>query len=69
MNDFLFSYQFLSVLGLILDIIAIIMMFYKPGEMTASGYSRKSRPEEWGIILLIIGFLFQLASSVLSYFV
>jgi hypothetical protein len=67
MIEFLKSYQFLSVLGLTIDIIAILMMFKNPGVMTASGFARKSGSEKWGIRLLILGFAMQLASSIWSY--
>jgi len=67
MLDFVTSYQFLAILGLFLDIIAINMMFYKPGEMTFSGYAKRSPFEKWGIRLLLIGFGLQLISSIWSY--
>ncbi|MDO5973537.1 hypothetical protein [Flavivirga jejuensis] len=68
MCDFLISYQFLSVLGLLMDIIGVIMMFYNPGEMRVSGFAPVTSKQEWGLVLLIMGFGLQLFSSFWSYF-
>ena len=84
MNDFFCSYQFLTILGLILDIAGIFILFYTglPFKMPARNlYVEESLTEKqiaknkkqkhiayFGLSLLILGFSIQIIASLMSYY-
>jgi len=68
MLDFFTSYQFLSFLGLVLDMIGVAILFSSHGVLLASGAILNTKRQKRGFIILIIGFSLQAISSIWSYF-
>lgn len=68
MLDYLTSYHFFSSLGLILDIIGVAILFYSHGIILVSGAVLSTKRQKIGFLILIVGFLLQLISSIWSYF-
>lgn len=84
MNHFLYSYQFLSIIGLTIDIIGVVILFYTGlpfklpdrdlyvEEFITDKQNRKDKRQQrfayLGLSLLIVGFSIQIISSAFSYF-
>ncbi len=77
MRDFICSYQGLSVIGLSLDIIGVVFLFFYGLPLRGASYAvseeyQRKKPfrkvmSYIGLSLLVIGFILQLISSIISY--
>jgi len=83
MTDFFQSYQFLSIIGLVIDIIGVIFLFFtglpfklpdldsyteikvKPDQIIKD--RKQKRLAYIAVILLLVGFIIQIISSVVSF--
>lgn len=67
MKDFFISPHFLSSLGLILDIVGVVILFYTHGVILISGSILNTKKQKVGLICLIAGFTLQLLGIIFSY--